>query len=287
MNAYRCWRAARLGRSCALLALVVAASGVMARAALASPAPASAGARTWDVTVRGSHVRINYGSGRRFPRYADLDKSSGYFRMVNSTASGWGTSVILLPSLWSATSCPTDYCQGGPVKASWHKAGANLVLVLHGTIATLKVTVTLTLTPPARGTFVARVSAKVTGTVTLDSDRPGEAFKPVMLSSMHDSPTIWDSSDAFIGTTVYQFPASGWIIQPPVTARDFGLQGGTSSWKKDAPTIEVTLAKSRQVTGWLTTDANPNDDNVGFWCAASTVLHSWTFTVTAEAGGRL
>lgn len=42
--------------------------------------------------------------------------------------------------------------------------------------AALKVAVTVTLTPPARGTFAAQVSAKVTGTVALDGDRPGEAL---------------------------------------------------------------------------------------------------------------
>ena len=158
---------------------------------------------------------------------------------------------------------------------------------IHGTIATLKVAVTLTLTPPANSTLVAQVSTKLTGTVTLDPGHPWEAFKPVMLSSMHDSSTVWDSPDAFTGTSVYQFPPGGWIIQPPVTTEDFGLQGGTSSWKTNAPTIEVALNQSRLVTGWLTADTNPNDDNVGFWCATSKVLASWSFTVTAERGSNL
>jgi len=133
---------------------------------------------------------------------------------------------------------------------------------------------------------VAHVSTKVTGSVKLDN-RPGEAFKPVMLSSMNDSSTVWDSRAAFIGTRVYRFPSSGWIIQPPVTTQDFGLQGGTSSYKVNAPTIEVVLNQSRPVTGWLTPSSNPNDDNVGFWCAASKVLPSWSFSVTAEPGDRL
>src|SRR5207248_669558 len=146
---------------------------------------------------KGSHLQIGYGSGSNFPQYADLDLNSSYFRMIYSTTAGWGTSVILLPALWSKASCPTDYCQGAPVTASWQIPGADLVLSIHGTIATLKVAVTVTLKPPTNSTLVAQVSTKVTGTVTLDSNHPWEAFKPVMLSSMHDSSTVWDSRDAF------------------------------------------------------------------------------------------
>jgi len=233
-------------------------------------------------------LQIGYGSGVSFPQYAALHLNSGYFRMVYSTASGWGTSVILLPALWSKASCPADsgYCQGAPVTASWRRSGSSLVLSMHGKIATLKVAATITLTPPANRTLIAHVSTKVTGTVKLDN-RPGEAFKPVMLSSMHDSSTMWDSRAAFIGTRVYRFPSSGWIIHPPVTTRDFGLQGGTSSFKKNTPTIEVVLSRGRPVTGWLQKTSNHKNDNVGFWCAANKVLSSWSFSVTAEPGARL
>jgi hypothetical protein len=262
-------------------------------ASWAGPVSSAAGAQhgaappTWNVARDGQVLQISYGSGVRFPQYAALHLDSSYFRMINSTTAGWGTSVILLPAVWSKTSCPTDYCQGAPVTATWRKSGTNLVLTVRGTIATLKVTVTVTLTPPAHDALVARVSVRLTGTVKLDGNRPGEAFKPVMLSSMHDSSTVWDARDAFIGTRVYPFPSGGWIIHPPVATKDFGLQGGTSKWKANAPTIEVNLSQSRPVTGWLTPMTNPNDDNVGFWCAASTVLASWSYTVTAELGSQL
>jgi len=275
-------RAAGLAGILAVLVLAPMTGGGPANAA--SPAKA---ARTWSVKPAGSHLRISYGRGTNFPQYADLDKSSGFFRLVNSTTASWGTSVSLLPALWSKTSCPTDYCQGAPVRATWRTPGADLVLSIHGTIATLKVAVTVTLTPPARSVLVARVSAKVTGTVTLDRDRPGEAFKPVMLSSMHDSAAVWDARDAFTGTRTDRFPSSGWIIHPPASTADFGLQGGTTSRKKNAPTIELNLTRSRTVTGWLTPDTSPTDNNVGLWCAASKVLPSWSFTLTAEPGSQL
>lgn len=285
ISEHRHVRAARLGWVFVLLALVLVTSGAPASKAL--PTLGSAAAKTWSVTRHGSVLRIGYGSGVSFPQYAALHLDSSYFRMIYGTTAGWGTSVILLPALWSKTSCPTDYCQGAPVTATWRKSGASLALSIRGTIATLKVAVTVTLTPPANSALVAQVSAKVTGAVKLDSNRRWEAFKPVMLSSMHDSSTVWDSSDAFTGTHVYRFPSNGWIIRPPVTTRDFGLQGGTSAWKTKAPTIEVILNQGRLVTGWLARMTNPNHDNVGFWCATSKVLASWSYTVTAEAGSQL
>lgn len=38
-----------------------------------------------------------------------------------------------------------------------------------------------------------------------------------------------------------------------------------------------------QIAGWLNTDTNPNDDNVGYWCASSTVLRSWSYDLTASS----
>ena len=157
---------------------------------------------------------------------------------------------------------------------------------IEGTIATLNVSSTLTLTPPVNNVFSAQVSTIVSGAVKLDN-RPGEAFKPVMLSSMHISTTQWDSPAAFIGTRAYSYPASGWIVQPPVVANNFGVQGGTSAWKTNAPSVEIILNQGRQVTGWVTQSSNPNDDNIAFWCATSKVLPSWSFSITAEAGQNL
>jgi len=254
-----------------------------AQARAAERIGANAAANTWSVSRAGAIVQIGYGSGRDFPQFAALDLHSGYFRMVYGRGSGWGASVLLLPALWSRASCPTGYCQGAPVTATWRTAGPDLILSVHGTIATLAVAVTVTMTAPADNVVVAKVSTKAVGAIQLDN-RPGEAFKPVMISSMHISATRWDSSDAFTGTRAYAFPPAGWIIHPPVAIRDFGLQGGTSSWKKNAPTIEITLDHTRQVTGWVTASTNPNGDNVAFWCATATVLPSWSYTITAEQG---
>lgn len=287
MNQRRYVHIASLSMALALLPLMLAScASTLTSANAASQPQGNATTNTWSVSQNGTILQIGYGSGTNFPQYAALDLSSSYFRMVYSTTSQWGTSIILLPALWSKGSCPMDYCQGAPITAVWQTMGANLTLSIQGTIATLQVASRVMLTPPANNVFVAQVSTTVTGTVKLDN-RPGEAFKPVMLSSMHISSTQWDSQAAFIGTQTYSFPSDGWIIQPPIIARNFGLQGGTSTWKTNAPTIEVTLNQGRQITGWVTQSNDPNSDNVGYWCATNKVLPSWSFNVTAEAGQNL
>ena len=234
---------------------------------------------TWSVSHNGNILQIGYGSGASFPQYGALDETSGYFRLNYGPGSGWGTSIILLPAFWSHTSCGSGgYCQSAPVTPSWHIAGANLALTITSTIGGLNVVTTVLLSPPAKNSITAQVSTTVHGSVVLDN-RPGEAFKPVMLSSMHVSSTQWDTSSAYAGSRNFSFPASGWIIQPPANAQGFGLLGGTSSWKTNAPTIQVTLDRSLQITGWVNADNNPNDDNVGFWSAANIVLPSWSYTV--------
>lgn len=235
-------------------------------------------ATSWTVVDNAGVLQIAYGSGTDFPQYGALHLSSGYLRLVPSRTSGWGTSVVLMPALWTAGA----YHQGAPIVATPTINGADLLIPFTGTIAGLQVQGQVRLSPPTQDTITAVVSVTVTGDVPLDDNRPGEAFKPVMLSSMRISPTVWDSQSAYLDAQPYPLPASGWIVQPPTLAHMFGLQGGTSTWKTNAPTIEVALDQDRQVTGWVTASNDPNNDNVGLWASADTVLPSWQYTVVAK-----
>ena len=274
-----------LALTCLLLILLTGCFTTLSSANAASKRNTST--KTWSVNQNGTILQIGYGSGTSFPQYGALDLSSSYFRLVYSTTANWGTSLILLPVFWSQTSCPPPgLCQGAPITAPWQIVGTNLVLSVKGTIGGLNVSSTVNLMPPANNAIIAQISTTVTGHVVLDK-RPGEAFKPVMLSSMHISSTRWDTQAAFIGTQTFALPQNGWIIQPPIVAQNFGLQGGTSAWKTNAPTLEVTLNQGRQITGWVTPSIDPNNDNVGYWCATSKVLPSWSFSVKAEAGQNL
>jgi len=189
---------------------------------------------------------------------------------------------VLLTSSFTAKNFAHAAAKREASSNTWSVSQNGTILQIGG----LQVSSTVTLMPPAHNALVAQVATSVTGSVQLDK-RPGEAYKPVMLSSMHISATQWDTQAAFIGTQTFALPQSGWIIQPPIAARNFGLQGGTRQWKTNAPTIEVTLNKARQITGWVTPSNDPNNDNVGFWCATDTVLHAWSFSVKAETGQNL
>lgn len=216
-------------------------------------------------------------SGSSFPQYAALDTDSGYLRLVPTTQSGWGTSVVILPSYWNGG----VYHQGAPIVASHQVSGSNLVVDFTGDVAGLSVQGRLTLFPPTQQIIAGVEILSATGNVILDN-RPGEAFKFLMLSSMHISDRQWDSQSAFVGSQTYALPASGWIVDPPATGTVFGLTGGTSSWKTNAPTMELTFPASQTITGWVTSSSDPNDDNVGFWAASDSVVSSYTYNITAR-----
>jgi hypothetical protein len=243
-------------------------------------------AQTWDVTKQGNILAIAYGSGTSFPQYAAFDTNSGYVRMVYSQNAGWGTSAVLLPSYWSNN----VYYQGGTTVANWTVQNDGTLSISftgtpnsHGVPGPLSASGQLILHPPQSNQLTAEVFIdSVTGTAAIDS-RPNEAFKPVMFSSMYDSASMWDAQSAYAGSQTYALPQQGgWIVSPPVSGTVFGLVGGTSGWKTNGPTIEITLDESRTITGMVTADTNPNDDNVAFWADSDTLLNSWSYTIVAK-----
>jgi hypothetical protein len=115
--------------------------------------------------------------------------------------------------------------------------------------------------------------------------RPGEAFRPVFLSSMNVSDTSFDCAAVIVGDTKYPMPNGDVLVPgaPVVSSKSLGLVGGSSAWKKNAPTVTVTLSRPMQIAGWVTPSSNPNDDNVGLWAASDSVLREWSYRVRAEA----
>jgi hypothetical protein len=191
-------------------------------------------------------------------------------------SSGWGTSLVLLPPFWSGGA----YHQGGATTATWTTVNGDLDISFSASVSGLTFSGHVRVSPPSQDALSAVVTVTAAGSVTLDV-RPNEAFKPVMLSSMHISATSWDAPSAFVGGATVQIPEEGWIVQPPIAGPLFGLAGGTSAWKTNAPGIEITMDRSLPVTGWVTTSSNPNDDNVGLWVASDQVLSSWQYRVRA------
>jgi exo-beta-1,3-glucanase (GH17 family) len=230
-------------------------------------------AGTWNITQNGTIIEINYGSGTNFPQFAALHTESSYLRLV-APDTNWGTSIVLLPSFWENGT----YYQGAPVKYEWHIDNSDIVFLLNGEISNLTAKIELRISPPLGDTISANVSVNVTGNAKLDA-RAGEAYKTVMLSSMHIPPDLWDARSAYVDSREFTIPEEGWISWPPVKSKVFGLKGGSSSWKKNAPLIEIRLNDSYGVTGWVTKDNNPNNDNVGFWAASDEIVRNWDYMI--------
>jgi hypothetical protein len=229
----------------------------------------------WKVSRLGTQLRVFFGREPHRPQYAVLHLDSSYFRLTCGPPCGWGTSVVFLPVVWSG-----GLHQGGAVTAEVRLDEPDLVLDIAGAIASLTMSSEVRLSPPSASRVVARVTTEIQGQASLDA-LPGEAFKPVFLSSMHVSPDLWDTEAAYAEGRRWPLPSDGWIVEPPVTARVFGLQGGSSQWKPNAPTVEIGLSRPLLVGGWVTPSEDPNDDNVGLWAGTDAVLTSWSFSITA------
>ena len=240
----------------------------------------------WQVAAGKRIVAIHYGQGRAFPQIAALHLNSGYFRLTSGPC-GWGTSIVLLPTFWTRGAL----FQGAPIEARWQVEENALRILLKSRIAQLEVEGQIDLLPPKADSVTAKVSVQVDGHVELDH-RTGETFKPVMLSSMHVADDLWDANLAFVGAhseiegefQSWLLPSRGWIMKPGDTKKTtrFGLQGGTSRWKQNAPTVEIALDRKLRVCGWVTPSQNPNHDNIGLWAASSRLLRSWNYTVIAS-----
>ncbi len=238
-------------------------------------------ANTWSVNQNGNILQIAYGSGTNFNQYAALHLDSSYFRMNWGPDSGWGTSVILAPSFWSLD----GYKQGAPISYSKTNDGEDLLIHFEGELYGLGFEGVVRMHPPARDRITADVSVSTSGDVELAKNRDGEAFKPMMLSSMHISKDRWDTQQAYAGSKSFPIPSEGWINDSPIQASRFGLIGGSSAWKANAPTVDIILTGPMKITGWNKLDQNPNNDTVGFWAASDTVMSSWNYTIVSRLHG--
>jgi hypothetical protein len=220
---------------------------------------------------------VGYGRGSDFPQYAALHTDSSFLRLNYGPGSAWGTSIILLPSFWDAGT----YYQGAPITVAWRTEGVDLAIMFTGSISGLQVRGQIRLSPPAPNFLSGAVMIQVDGKANLDC-RPGEAFKPVALSSMHISADCWDASSAQVDSRPFRIPARGWIIHPPAVGRVFALRAGRSRWKTNAPALEIVLSECREIAGWKADSSDPDDDNLSIWAAADHVIPLIQYTVTAK-----
>jgi len=228
----------------------------------------------WSVSERDGVLEISYRLGGVAPQVAALHTDSSYFRMVHSPQATWGTSVILMPSFWEGGRLR----QSAAIACACANHGEDLAIRFTGTLSTLRADGMLTLHPPGGNALTADVAVRTEGRVRTDT-RPGEAFKPVMLSSMRISGETWDCARAFVGSREFALPETGPFAHTVGKDRRFGLVGGTSGWKTNAPTVEILLNRSLHVAGWVTPSQCQDDDNVGFWAASDEALKEWSYRI--------
>jgi hypothetical protein len=234
-------------------------------------------AKSWSVAQRGHIIEAGYGSDSDFPQYAALHTDSSFLRLNYGPRSAWGTSIVLLPSLWLGGS----YHQGAHITVDWRHKDTDLLMSFNGSISTLQVEGEIQLKPPGANSISGTVMVKVDGEVDLDC-RPGEAFKPVALSSMHVAANHWDARSAQIDTQPIQIPDRGWLIGSSALGRRFELKGGSSAWKANAPTISIVMEKAWELAGWKGDSVDPDDDDLSLWAAADHVPRFWKYAFTAR-----
>lgn len=233
----------------------------------------------WHVTRRNNVLRIAYHvSEQVLPQYVALHLDSSYFRLCPSVVCGWGTSVVLLPALWSQG----HLFQGAPVAVQWKANGDYLRLSARGRVGLLDVDLDMSIAPPSENHISVRVHGKSMGSMPLDH-RPGEAFRLVTLSSMRVADHLWDAQAAYANDRYFEVSKNGWVVpqEPELKAQEFRLIGGASSWKKNAPTVGIALDQYRQIAGWRTPSDCTSDDNLSLWATGDATQQSWDYSINA------
>jgi hypothetical protein len=260
----------RVQRFAAAAALPGRASRLEATSIRTSP-------NSWSVAQRDRIIEVGYGNGSDFPQYAALHTDSGFLRLNYGPHSAWGTSIVLLPSLWLGRS----YYQGAHIAVEWRTETADLVMSFNASICALQVQGQIRLKPPGANSISGTVMVQVDREVRLDC-RPGEAFKPVALSSMHISADHWDAESARVDSQIIEIPDRGWLTRSSALHPRLALKGGSSFWKTNAPTIEVAMEGAWEIAGWKCDSLDPDDDNLSLWAATDHVLRFWRYAFTAE-----
>jgi hypothetical protein len=240
--------------------------------------PIAVHASSWSARTRRRVLEAAHHTADGGHQCVALHLDSGYLRLVPDPSSSWGTSVVIVPSFWSRGRLH----QGIRLRASRSVADDDLIVTVSGKRGGLAIEGEVRVRPPADGSIRAEVRIRTSGRPRLD-DRHGEAFKPVMLSSMRVSEDHWDARHALAGADAVLIPDSGRLATARGPVDRFALVGGTSSHKRRAPTIEVLLDRPMPVNGWVTPTSDPDDDNIGIWAASDIVLTEWGYTLVARS----
>lgn len=229
----------------------------------------------WSVDNSSTIMTASYGQYQYFA----FDKASGYVRLITGPDSGWGTSVLVLPSFWEGGRLN----QGGSTSLTTSISGTTLTVKFTSQIRRLKFKGEMKIYAPFNNQIVADVKmTRTRGRVNLDNNRPGEAFRPVFLSSMRVSSTQWDTQGAYDGINYSGIPTSGLIFNANNTSSRITLDGGSNSWKTNAPTVDIYFDRELTAMGYVTPSNDPNDDNVGLWLGTQNLIRTFNYRIVSR-----
>ncbi len=97
----------------------------------------------------GYQTNLFFGSDVNFPEYVSLNTTSGYVRFNYGPTSGWGASVVLLPTFWTVDDAGTK---------AYHQKISSFSADPELTCDKARIEFTGTIDPPANSQLTAHVS---------------------------------------------------------------------------------------------------------------------------------
>ncbi len=242
-------------------------------------APTPTDSTRWIVSRNGDVLQASHGKDATYFQVVAFHES-GYFRLACPTC-GWGTSAVLTGGVWTADGV---YHQGTRTTLTFSSTPAgDLVIEFSGSLADgLVCSGRVQVAPPTQNDVVATITVTWSGSVGLDRSRGWETFRPIVLSSMQVSPVTYDASVALLGSATVPIPVAGWLVPSPVTTAAWGLRGGTSGWKANAPTLDVLMDRALPVNLWVTAATDPNLDNLGMFAGSSDLIPTMSYSLRAR-----
>ncbi|MFZ2955886.1 MAG: glycosyl hydrolase family 17 protein [Candidatus Ozemobacteraceae bacterium] len=254
--------------------------------------PWIAGGWAWDDSAI-DRISFTYGSGADFPVRGVLYKTDSHFRLTPTRDMGaWGSSFIIAPSYRKPDGSSTQFMPLTNVSCAID--GNDLIVGFSGACEGLTATGILRIFPPGENRLEASVSLEVAGdpAMGLNGGVEGSGFQVARIESMHVDDSQWDCSSAIVGggDGGREFPIATlgtWLFPPSLglTATRFGLRGGFSQWKPNAPTSLIELQSPLKILGYAKVTSDVNDDHVGIEACSGEVMHSYSFRIISSAEG--
>ncbi len=254
---------------------------------------------------------------------AVLHPYSGYFRMVYGPSAGWGTSIVVLPIYWGMKREKPEFYQGanapgltGEAVLSKDPSQGIVLKITQAKVGELAVEGTITIHPPGKDCSGGRKNNCIRADVFMKVINPdarlgqvnAHAFKPVFLSSMHMDENNWDSTKVTIGENQWPFNVAAAqadaqlkeietrggkiaserksvpIFDAPNPTNKMVLNGGTSKWKANAPSVSIDFTEVIPPVQFfsradMTPTRDANDDNMGVGFGTNQILRQWKYVL--------